>query len=148
VGEVDRLIGKTSSISNYVDQHERKVFVDTVGYGDARFQTDMESFLLFFRELICYASAGYNWLFLVLRFERLTLDILVYVEMLEEILGQNALTRCTIVFTHCQLKDMNRAKCIAANQESQRIVYMLEEAHSVIFGDMNTFEDSDFDDEF
>ncbi len=130
-----------------MDQHERKVFVDTVGYGDARFQTDRESFLLFFRELICYASVGYNWLFLVLRFERFTLDILVYVEMLEQLLGENALARCTIVFTHCKLRDMNRAKCIVANRESERIVCMLEKAHSVIFGDMDTFEDSDFDDE-
>jgi hypothetical protein len=145
VGEVDRLIGKTSSISNYVDQSERKVYVDTVGYGDARFTTDMESFLLFFRELICYASIGYNWLFLVLRYERLTLDILVYVEMLEQLLGENALARCTIVFTHCKMKDMNRDRCIAANRDSERIVRMLEKAHSIIFGDMDTFEDSDFD---
>ena len=130
-----------------MDQHERKVFIDTVGYGDARFQTDRESFLLFFRELICYASVGYNWLFLVLRFERLTLDILIYVEMLEELLGKHALARCTIVFTHCKLKDMDRPKCITANQDSQRIVDMFKNAHSVIFGDMDTFEDSDFDDE-
>ncbi len=145
MSEVDRLIGRTSSISNYVDQSERKVFVDTVGYGDARFTTDMESFLLFFRELICYASIGYNWLFLVLRFERLTLDILTYVEMLEQLLGENALTRCTIVFTHCKTKDIDRAKCIAANQDSERIVHMLEKAHSIIFGDMDTFEDADSD---
>ena len=145
VCEVDRLIGKTSSISNYVDQSERKVYVDTVGYGDVRFKTNMESFLLFFRELICYASIGYNWLFLVLRYERLTEDILVYVEMLEQLLGENALARCTIVFTHCKVKNMNRNKCITTNEDSQRIVHMLEKAHSVIFGDMDTFEDPDFD---
>ncbi|CAF2402218.1 unnamed protein product [Rotaria sp. Silwood2] len=106
---------------------------------------DTESFLLFFRELVCYASIGYNWLFLVLRFERLTQDILIYVEMLEQLLGENALARCTIVFTHCKLKDINRAKCIEANRDSPRIVTMLEKAHSIIFGDMDTFEDDDSD---
>ena len=145
VGEADRLVGKTSSISNYVDQHERKVYVDTIGYGDARFTTDMESFLLFFRELTCYASIGYNWLFLVLRFERLTQDILIYVEMLEQLLGENALARCTIVFTHCKIKDINRDKCIEANKDSQRIIQILEKAHSIIFGDMDTLEDDDSD---
>ena len=143
VGEPERLIGRTSSISNYVDQNERKVYVDTVGYGDARFQVDKESFLLFFRELVCYASIGYNWLFLVLRYERLTLDILDYVEMLEKLLGERALTRCTIVFTHCKIKGMDRNNCIAANQESQKLVGLLEQVHSVIFGDMDTFDDSD-----
>jgi len=145
VGDADRLIGTTSSVSNYVDQHERKVYVDTVGYGDARFQTDPRSFLLFFRELICYASIGYNWLFLVLRYERFTQDILVYVEMLEQLLGNNFLGRCTVVFTHCKSNDMTREKCIQVNRESQRVVTLLENAHSVIFGDMDTFDNTDFD---
>lgn len=145
VGEIDRLVGRTSSISNYVDQSEKKLYVDTVGYGDARFHTNMESFLLFFRELICYASMGYNWIFLVLRFERLTQDILIYIEMLEQLLGENALTRCTIVFTHQKKRDMNARKCIEANRDSPRIVQILERAHSIIFGDMDTFENDDSD---
>lgn len=143
VGAPERLIGQTSSISNYVDQHEKKVYVDTVGYGDARFQMNKDSFILFFRELICYASMGYNWLFLVLRYERLTLDVLDYVEMLEELLGERALTRCTIVFTHCKIKNMNREACIAANKESEKIVRLLEQVQSIIFGDMDTYEDSE-----
>ncbi len=142
---MDRLIGKTSSISSYVDQSERKIYVDTVGYGDIRFKTDMKSFILFFRELICHASTGYNWLFLVLRYERLTLDILIYLELLEQLLGDNVLGRCTIVFTHCKTKDMNRERCLAANRDFPRIVQMLEKAHSMIFGDMDTYEDADSD---
>ena len=116
-----------------------------MGYGDARFWTDTESFLLFFRELICYTSIGYNWIFLVLRFERLTQDILLYIEMLEQLLGENALIRCTIVFTHCKIRDMNARKCMEANRESPRIVHLLGKAHSIIFGDMDTFENDDSD---
>lgn len=145
VGEEEKLIGQTSSICSYVDQHEKKVFVDTVGYGDARFTVERQHFLLFFRELVMYTSTGYNWLFLVLRFERFTQDILIYVEMLEQLLGDIALTRCTIVFTHCKIKDMNRQKCIDANKDSQRILDLLTKAHSVIFGDMDTFENGDSD---
>ncbi|CAF3737188.1 unnamed protein product [Rotaria sordida] len=65
--------------------------------------------------------------------------------MLEQLLGENALARCTIVFTHCKVKDINRAKCIEANRDSPRIVSMLEKAHSIIFGDMDTFDDDDSD---
>ncbi|CAF5032680.1 unnamed protein product [Rotaria sp. Silwood1] len=65
--------------------------------------------------------------------------------MLEQLLGENSLARCTIVFTHCKIKDINRTKCIEANRDSQRVVSMLEKAHSIIFGDMDTFENDDSD---
>ncbi len=140
VGEDDRLAGTTASVSNYVDARYKNVFVDTVGYGDVRFEGSTQTFLLFFRELVCQASVGYNWVFLVLRYQTLTQDTLTYAETLEQLLGKNALSRCTIVFTHCK-KKMNREKCIQGHEQYPRIVQLLQKTHSVIFGDMDTFED-------
>ncbi|CAF5027958.1 unnamed protein product [Rotaria sp. Silwood1] len=65
--------------------------------------------------------------------------------MLEQLLDENALARCTIVFTYCKIKDINRAKRIEANRDPQRVVSMLVKAHSIIFADMDTFENDDSD---
>lgn len=140
VGDDDRLAGTTASVSNYVDARHKNLFVDTVGYGDVRFEGNVQTFLLFCRELVCQASVGYNWVFLVLHYQILTQDTLTYAETLEQLLGQNALSRCTLVFTHCK-KKTNREKCVQANEQYPRIVQLLQKVHSVIFGDMDTFED-------
>ncbi|CAF1307909.1 unnamed protein product [Didymodactylos carnosus] len=151
VSEDDRIIGTTSSISNYVDQRNKIVYVDTIGYGDVRFHQDRESFLLFFRELICYSSIGYNWLFLFIRYQQLSADIFVYIQTLEQLLGEKAFTRCSIVFTHCKIKGMTRERCIEANKEHDGIVRILKKFNNIIFGDMDTDavseEDSDSDDD-
>ena len=134
-----RIIGTTASISNYVDQRNKIVYVDTIGYGDVRFHQDIRSFLLFFREFICYSSIGFNWIFLCLRYEQLTQDIFIYLQSLREMLGETALCRCTIVFTHCS-NPPNLNKFVEANQEHHGIVDILEKVNSIIFGDMDTGE--------
>ncbi|CAF1036019.1 unnamed protein product [Rotaria sordida] len=138
VGAIDSIIGTTSSISNYVDQRNKIVYVDTVGYGDVRFHQNTQSFLLFFRELICYASIGYNWIFLVIRFSQMSQDTLVYIQSLEALLGEKAFSRCTIVFTNCKQPNMTRERCIEANKQHTEIVAILRKVNNVIFGDMDT----------
>ncbi len=148
VSAQDSIIGTTSSISNYVDQRNKIVYVDTVGYGDVRFHQNTESFLLFFRELICYSSIGYNWIFLFIRFSQMTQDTLVYIQSLEALLGEKAFSRCTIVFTNCKVSNMNRQRCIEANKQHGEIVTILNKVYNVIFGDMDTEDvptDSDSD---
>jgi hypothetical protein len=123
--------------------------VDTVGYGDVRFHQNTQSFLLFFRELICYSSIGYNWIFLFIRYSQMTQDILVYIQSLQSLLGDKALSRCTIVFTSCKQSNMTRERCIEANKQHTEIVTVLNKVNNVIFGDMDTDEisaDSDSDD--
>ncbi|CAF0941857.1 unnamed protein product [Rotaria sordida] len=138
VGTIDSIIGTTSSISNYVDQRNKIVYVDTVGYGDVRFHQNTQSFLLVFRELICYASIGYNWIFLVIRFSQMSQDTLVYIQSLEALLGEKAFSRCTIVFTNCKQPNMTRERCIEANKQHTEIVAILRKVNNVIFGDMDT----------
>ncbi len=144
----DSIIGTTSSISNYVDQRNKIVYVDTVGYGDVRFHQNRESFLLFFRELICYSSIGFNWIFLFIPFSKMTQDNLVYIQSLEALLGEKAFSRCTIVFTNCKVSNMDRQRCIEANKQHGEIVTILNKVYNVIFGDMDTeavLTDSDGD---
>lgn len=55
-----QLYGTTASLSSYIDHQRGTVYVDTIGYGDARFRENQEAFALYFRELVCYTSIGYN----------------------------------------------------------------------------------------
>lgn len=143
----DRLIGTTKALSNYIDHKNQIAYVDTLGYGDVRFKEHQELFALYFRELICYSSIGYNWVFLVLRYQQLTEDILIYVETIEKLLGKDGYNRCTLVLTHCSIKHMTREQCIAANKDQESIVHILQKVHNVIFGDMITIDDTDTDDD-
>ncbi len=147
VSEDARLIGTTATLSSYIDHKRRVAYVDTIGYGDVRFRQNHEAFALYFRELVCYASIGYNWVFLVLRYQQLTEDVLIYIETLEKLLGCNIFARCTLVFTHCKLKNMTREKCLEANKEHKRIANVIQQVNSIIFGNMNTDADSDADED-
>lgn len=117
VAKVDSCIGTTSSLSNYVCQQNRIVFVDTIGYGDVRFHQDCSSFVVFFHELISYSSIGFNWVFLCLRYQQITEEILIYFQTVQQLLGEKSLARCTIIFTHCQIEDMTLERFLEANKE-------------------------------
>jgi len=131
-------IGTTSSISNYVDRQNRIVYVDTIGYGDVRFHQDRDSFFIFFHELICHSSIGFNWIFLFLRFQQISEDTLIYFQTLQQLLGEKSLLRCTMVFTHCPEKDMSLEKFIEVNKQHEQFVNIIRNVANVIFGDMET----------
>jgi hypothetical protein len=138
IAEPASCIGTTSSLSNYVDQRNRIVYVDTIGYGDVRFHHDCTSFVVFFHELICYSSIGFNWIFLFLRFQQITEDTLIYFQTIQQLLGEKALSRCTIVFTHCPERNMTFEKFFEANKHHEEFVKIIQNVKNVIFGDMET----------
>ena len=138
VAKPESCIGTTSSLSNYVDRQNRIVYVDTIGYGDVRFHQDCHSFLVFFHELISYSSIGFNWVFLCLRYQQITEDLLVYFQTVKQLLGEKSLARCTIVFTHCPIDDMTQEKFLQANNAHPDFVNVVQSAKNVIFGDMET----------
>jgi hypothetical protein len=138
IGESACCIGTTSSISNYVDQRNKIVYVDTIGYGDIRFHQNQDSFVIFFHELIRYSSVGFNWIFLFLRFQQISEDTLIYFQTLQQLLGEKSLSRCTMVFTHCPEKDMSFEKFIEANKQHEQFVNIIKNVKNVIFGDMET----------
>ncbi|CAF1255493.1 unnamed protein product [Adineta steineri] len=142
-----RLIGTTATLSSYIDHKRRIAYVDTVGYGDVRFRQNQEAFALYFRELVCYTSIRYNWTFLVLRYQQLTEDVLIYIETLENLLGKNVLTRCTLVFTHCTVKNMTLERCLEANKEHEPTINVIKKIKNVIFGNMINDAKSDTDDD-
>lgn len=138
VAKPDSCIGTTSSLSNYVSQQNRIVYVDTIGYGDVRFHQDCSSFIVFFHELISYSSIGFNWVFLCLRYQQITEEILIYFQTVQQLLGEKSLARCTIIFTHCAIEDMTLERFLEANKEHPEFVNIVQKVKSVFFGDMET----------
>jgi energy-coupling factor transporter ATP-binding protein EcfA2 len=138
----DTSSGQTAFFTTYYD-FPHSAYTDSIGLGDNRFEPEMVMNSL--KSIVKNSTVGYNKIYICIQYGRISSDTRGYIDLLIAIFGEEVLEWCSIIFTHCNDQTMTKEQYLLKNREDEGVVKMINQVHTVIFGNNMTDQDPDME---